>query len=76
MGGHQHGPAGYTTANEAELLRRLGWQFDCDLVLVQFYINDALPSGDNFARVGGSWLLPRVNLLPVLFARDRSGGAN
>ena len=61
---------GYTTATEAELLRQLGWQFDPDLVLVQFFINDALPSGDNFTHVAGSWLLPRVNLLPVRF---RSG---
>lgn len=61
---------GYTTANEAELLRRLGWQFDPDLVLVQFYINDALPSGGDFTHVLGSWLRPRVNLLPVRF---RSG---
>ena len=39
---------GWTTANEAELLTRLGWQFDPDLVLVQYFVNDAYPSGPDF----------------------------
>lgn len=60
---------GFTLANEAELLRRLGWQFSPDLVVVQFYINDALPSGPNLQRVDGRWLLPPRSLLPG-FARE------
>lgn len=60
---------GYTLANEAELLRRLGWQFSPALVVVQFYINDALPSGPNLQRVDSRWLLPPRSLLPG-FARE------
>jgi lysophospholipase L1-like esterase len=61
---------GYTTANEAELLQRLGWQFDPDLVIVQFFANDALPSFPDFGRVGGEWLCPQRNLVPALFRTD------
>jgi hypothetical protein len=60
---------GFTLANEAELLRRLGWQFSPDLVVVQFYINDALPSGPNLYRVDSRWLFPPHSLLPG-FARE------
>jgi len=66
---------GYTLANEAELLRRLGWQFSPDLVVVQFYINDALPSGPNLQRVDSRWLIPRRSLLPT-FARDGTIGSS
>lgn len=41
------GHGGFTTANEAELLRRIGWQFDPDLVIVQWLDNDAYPSYPN-----------------------------
>ncbi len=61
---------GYTTANEAEVLRRLGWQFEPSVVIIQFFVNDALPSGPNLARRGGEWLMPRRSILP---ARFRSG---
>ena len=54
------GQRGWTTANEAELLRRLGWQFDPDLVIVQYYVNDAYPSGTDFQHEEPKriWLLP------------------
>jgi lysophospholipase L1-like esterase len=42
------GHGGFTTANEAELLRRIGWQFDPDLVIVQWLDNDAYRSYPNF----------------------------
>jgi lysophospholipase L1-like esterase len=58
---------GYTTANEAELLQRLGWEFDPDMVVIQFFANDALPSFPNFRRVGGEWLCPQHGLVPVRF---------
>jgi len=54
---------GWTTPNEAELLSRLGWQFDPDLVIVQFYLNDAYESGANFAQESGR----RLYLLPEQF---------
>jgi lysophospholipase L1-like esterase len=54
---------GWTTANEAEFLTRLGWQFDPDLVIVQFYINDANESRPNFGFEEGR----RVYLLPEQF---------
>jgi len=61
---------GYTTANEAEFMRRFGWEFAPDLLIVQFFVNDALPSGPNLGRVGGDWLIASRRLLPVRF---RSG---
>jgi lysophospholipase L1-like esterase len=44
------GQSGFSTGNEAELLRRIGWQFHPDLVIVQWLNNDAhvsLPSFRN-----------------------------
>jgi len=64
------GRSGFTTANEAEHLRRLGWQFDPDLVVIQFLANDALPSSPDFGSEGEVWLFPQHSLLPVRF---RSG---
>jgi len=61
------GRDGWTTANEAELLQRLGWQFDPDLVVVQYTINDALPSGPDFRHFGDELLYPRLQLLPDRF---------
>jgi lysophospholipase L1-like esterase len=58
---------GYTTANEAELLRRLGWQFNPDLVVVQFYTNDALPSTPGLQHGGDDMFDPRTPLLPRRF---------
>jgi lysophospholipase L1-like esterase len=59
------GRRGWATANEAEFLRRLGWQFDPDLVIVQFFLNDASESGPNFQFREGH----RVVLLPEAFAQ-------
>jgi lysophospholipase L1-like esterase len=57
------GQRGWTTFNEAEFLSRLGWQFDPDLVLVQFYLNDAYESRPNLGFEEGH----RVYLLPRQF---------
>ena len=59
------GHRGFTTANEAELLRRAGWQFHPDLVLIQWLVNDALPSGPNFRHQLEDWLVPSHALLPA-----------
>ena len=59
------GQRGWATANEAEFLRRLGWQFDPDLVIVQFFLNDAYESGPGFQFQEGR----RVVLLPPAFAQ-------
>jgi lysophospholipase L1-like esterase len=59
------GQRGWATATEAEFLRRLGWQFDPDLVIVQFFLNDAYESGPNFQFREGR----RVFLLPEVFAQ-------
>lgn len=61
---------GYTTANEAEMLRRLGWQFNPDLVVVQFYTNDALPSRPNLKHEGDVLFDPRIRLLPRRFRSE------
>ncbi|MEX2529294.1 MAG: GDSL-type esterase/lipase family protein [Gemmatimonadota bacterium] len=66
------GQKGFTTVNEAEMLRRVGWQFDPDIVVVQFYLNDILPGGPNFERGYSGWLFPRAWILPE---RYRSGHA-
>lgn len=67
------GRKGFTTLNEAELLRRIGWQFEPDLVVVQFLANDALPSGPDFEHVSGEWLRPTWRLLPVAFREGLAG---
>jgi len=64
------GRNGFTTVNEAEMLRRVGWQFDPDLVVVQYYFNDILPSGPDFHNEPGRWLFPPTRILPNRF---RSG---
>lgn len=61
------GERGFTTANEAEELRRIGWQFDPDLVVVQFLANDALPSRRDFGHEDVDWLVPSHALLPSRF---------
>jgi lysophospholipase L1-like esterase len=58
------GRNGFTTVNGAEMLRRLGWQFDPDLVIVQFHLNDILPSGPDFTREYSQWLFPRPWVVP------------
>ncbi|HJU64374.1 MAG TPA: SGNH/GDSL hydrolase family protein [Gemmatimonadaceae bacterium] len=58
---------GYTTANQAEAMRRIGWQFDPDLVIVQFLANDALPSQSNFRHDDGRTIVPVRPLLPATF---------
>lgn len=47
---------GWTTANEEEYLATVGWQFAPDLVVVQFFANDALPSGPGLQREGERWV--------------------
>jgi lysophospholipase L1-like esterase len=61
------GQRGWSTANEAEFLRRLGWQFDPDLVVVQFDRNDVLQSTPNFASQSEDAVYPQVHLLPDRF---------
>ncbi|HZE76303.1 MAG TPA: GDSL-type esterase/lipase family protein [Gemmatimonadales bacterium] len=45
------GRGGYATGNEAELLRRIGWQFDPDLVILQWLDNDAYVTVPQFGFV-------------------------
>ena len=61
------GHRGYTTANEAELLQRLGWSYQPDMVIVGYVLNDALPSGPDFERRSMEWLLPYHYLVPDPF---------
>ena len=60
---------GYTTANEVEILNRLGWQFDPDLVILQLFQNDALPSGPGLQRQG--LLFSEDHILPTRFRTAR-----
>jgi hypothetical protein len=50
------GMCGLTTVNELELLVGFAQKFSPDLVIVQYLINDALPSGPGLMRVGEEWL--------------------
>lgn len=63
------GERGFTLANEGEQLRRIGWQFAPDLVVWQFFINDAYRSGPGFQRDGEAW----VSILPARFREGRAG---
>ncbi len=56
---------GFTTVNEVELLERNGWNLNPSIILLQYLVNDPLPSGPDFQREGGAWLLtPAPPLLP------------
>jgi lysophospholipase L1-like esterase len=60
---------GYTTFNEVEVLNRIGWQFQPDLVVLQWFRNDAFPSWPGLGRAGAA-ILGTPHILPV---RLRSG---
>jgi len=59
------GICGLTTLNELELLVKVGKKLEPDLVIVEYLINDILPSGPSLRRVGTEWLFTRkpVNLI-------------
>jgi hypothetical protein len=59
------GICGLTTVNEFELLIRVGQALEPDLVIIEYLINDVLPSGPNLMRVGEEWLSKskRLNLI-------------
>lgn len=65
---------GFTTANEAEWLTRMGFRFDPDLLIVQFGMNDAVPSRPNFGAERSFWFHRLRPLLPGLhnFLESRS----
>jgi lysophospholipase L1-like esterase len=67
------GRIGFSTVNSASMLRRLGWQFDPDIVVAQFYVNDILPSGPDFITGETSWIFPRVRLLPERYRNGPAG---
>jgi lysophospholipase L1-like esterase len=69
------GQKGFTTANEAEMLQRVGWQFQPDLVIVQWLVNDARRSTPDFGHPYPSDLWPDLHLLPTRFRRGSIGGS-
>jgi lysophospholipase L1-like esterase len=56
---------GYTTVNEAEVLRRMGWVFQPDLLVLQYFLNDTLPSGPGLQCKGEGWFFRTRPLLPA-----------
>lgn len=68
------GKRGYTTVNEVEALNRLGWQFDPDLVVVEWLANDVYPSGPGFQSIR-NWP-PVPYLLPENFRRGALRNSN
>jgi len=67
---------GFTTVNSAERLELLGWRFRPDLVILQYLLNDPLPSAPNGRAElpsapngraeSESWLFPVWNLPPEI----------
>ncbi len=66
------GKCGLTTVNEAEMLERLGWSFDPDLIVLNFTLNDTLPSGPNYFSEPEEWYFQTRPLSPIFHrALDR-----
>lgn len=59
------GRNGYTTLNEAELLERMGWSFDPEFIILNFTLNDTLPSGPNYFSEPEEWYFRTRPLSPV-----------
>ena len=55
------GGCGFTTVDELGILQKIGWNFNPDLILLQFTLNDPLPRG----RKEDQWLFPTKNLVPI-----------
>jgi len=69
------GQDGWTLGNQAELLRRLGWQFNPDLVVIQYGLGGVLPSRPDF-RHGGKELVYRSwQPLPLHFLSGAVGSS-
>jgi lysophospholipase L1-like esterase len=62
---------GFTTVNSAERLELLGWRFQPDLVILQYLVNDPLPSAPRGRAESESWLFPVWNLPPEIDAVRR-----
>jgi len=60
------GRGGLTTVNEAEMLEKAGWLFQPDLVLLQFTLNDPLPSGPGLRNRNEPSFFRTVSLVPPL----------
>jgi len=58
---------GNTTVNEVEYLQTYGWDFYPDVVVVQYFLNDPLPSSPGFGHQGQRWMKARV--FPMGFSR-------
>ncbi len=65
---------GYTTFNGVEVVNRIGWQFDPDLVVVQWFRNDAFESWPGLGRTG-SEILGSLHLLPVRLRNGALGSS-
>jgi len=60
------GYCGFTTVNEAERLDRLGWSLEPDFVVLQFTLNDPLPSGPNYWNLGEGSVFRLWPLIPII----------
>ena len=64
---------GFTTVNSTERLEQIGWAMAPDAVVLQFGLNDPLPSRHGGRAVGEGWLFPTWPLPPDIPAvRDHS----
>ncbi len=65
------GIRGFTTVNELETLQKIGLNIDPDVIILQFTLNDPLPS-KGFKRVGGKWLKKEtLNIIPYDFMHKK-----
>jgi hypothetical protein len=62
------GVPGFTTVNELEMLSRNGVGLEPDLIIVQYLLNDVLPSDIGYRRKGEEWLYPR-EIVPLVSSR-------
>jgi hypothetical protein len=64
---------GFSTVNAEEMLRRYGWDYEPDIFILQFNLNDPVPSGPDFKREGESFIYPVAQLPPnTTFMREHS----
>ncbi|MDD5069495.1 MAG: SGNH/GDSL hydrolase family protein [Candidatus Omnitrophica bacterium] len=55
--------SGFTTVNELEMLEAIGWRFSPDLIIVQYTLNDPLPSAKGFKRLGQGAFFKTKNII-------------
>ena len=61
---HNYAAGGFTTVNELEVLEKWGWKVKPNLIVLQFFLNDPLPSRPGLYHKGELWYYNIIPLLP------------